>query len=526
MRWAAGLRSAVAFGLPALIFVVAGYSREALIVSVGAFAVMYGEGRPYRARWRAVVVAGAGLAAAAVLGAAVGTQIDGLWPAAGKIDHFIEVALLSVIACVAVFIVSALRAGPPGAFFFMLVCAVGMGVARAGIPVGTVAACAVVGIVSSVVVSMAGMLFDRSAPERAAVARAVGAIDAYVELRERGEPAVAAHRAAAALLHGGWVALYDAGIPQRAPDSDLVTMLLAKHRQFIGVVAADPAEQLDPPLPLGAAGKRSRAHRSLTVHSHAAVSATRALVASGVAGSVGILLDLGRPDWAVISAVLVVHQGPDRIVGTVRGLHRLVGTVVGLALFAVAYQVGATGAALVLLLMVLMFLIDLMIARNYGVAVMFITPVALLIGGVGASGGPIAAPMRDRLIETLIGVVVALATLWLVVPRAHRHNLKWADARVLDSTAGLLHALRTENPNSDAALVLRRDLQLDLVIDDECGHRAVRDEVEWARLHWSRHTDTIRVGYDLLLQCWETPPGELIADPDGWATRIEKARSQ
>nr|WP_240963374.1 FUSC family protein [Antrihabitans stalactiti] len=303
-------------------------------------------------------------------------------------------------------------------------------------------------------------------------------------------------------------------------------MLLAKHRQFIGVVAADPAEQLDPPLPLGAAGKRSRAHRSLTVHSHAAVSATRALVASGVAGSVGILLDLGRPDWAVISAVLVVHQGPDRIVGTVRGLHRLVGTVVGLALFAVAYQVGATGAALVLLLMVLMFLIDLMIARNYGVAVMFITPVALLIGGVGASGGPIAAPMRDRLIETLIGVVVALATLWLVVPRAHRHNLKWADARVLDSTAGLLHALRTENPNSDAALVLRRDLQLDLVIDDECGHRAVRDEVEWARLHWSRHTDTIRVGYDLLLQCWETPPGELIADPDGWATRIEKARLQ
>jgi uncharacterized membrane protein YccC len=248
-------------------------------------------------------------------------------------------------------------------------------------------------------------------------------------------------------------------------------------------------------------------------------------VASGVAGSVGILLDLGRPDWAVITAVLVVHQGPDRIVGTVRGVHRLVGTVIGLALFAGAYQLGLAGAGLVLLLMVLMFLIDLMIARNYGVAVVFITPVALLIGGVGASGGPIADPMRDRLLETLIGVAVALATLWLVVPRAHRHNLQWADSRVLDSTADLLRALRANHPNSDAALVLRRDLQLDLLIDDESGHRAVRDEIEWARQHWPRHTEVTRTGYDLLLQCWETPAGELLADPDRWAARIDKARS-
>ena len=45
-----GLRGAVAFGIPATVFVVAGHEREALLVFLGTFAVPYGERRPYRVR--------------------------------------------------------------------------------------------------------------------------------------------------------------------------------------------------------------------------------------------------------------------------------------------------------------------------------------------------------------------------------------------------------------------------------------------------------------------------------------------
>ncbi len=47
-----------------------------------------------------------------------------------------------------------------------------------------------------------------------------------------------------------------------------------------------------------------------------------------------MLLGVARPDWAVITAAMILHQGPDRILGTYRAVHRFAGTVLGLVILA------------------------------------------------------------------------------------------------------------------------------------------------------------------------------------------------
>lgn len=503
-------RSAIAFGLPALIVLAVGHQQQAMIVALGAFAVLYGEGRAYRMRWRVVLLAGAGFLTAAAIGAVVGSHDLG--------QGIITVAVLSVVALVASYVMVAGRAGPPGMFFFILACAVAMRMASAGVSVPVIVGYTALGVLSSVLVSMSPLLRDAHAPEKTAAAAGLRAVDAYLECLERAQPSAAERHVAGAAMHTAWATVHDAGLPARAPDSGIVQTMLTAHRRFIG--AAGDESALDIPVPMTRPTIAERLRRSLTIRSHAATTALRTLAAAGIAGGLSVLLDLGRPDWAVITAVLVLNLGPDRIVGTVRALHRVGGTVIGLAVFAVMHALSPSGVVLVLVLMALMFLTDLFVARNYGIAVIFITPLALLISG--SLGGPIVVPIRDRLIETLVGALVAVMAMWTIVPRAHRHDLRWNESRVLRVASNLLETLRTKPPTDPTPLRLRRDLQFELVGNHLSGVAAFRDEPAWTQKRWPRHAEIGRIGYDLLAECWMTPTNQLLADPDSWTRQIQR----
>lgn len=71
-RWPGALRSALALLLPGLIALVAGSSQGMLMVAAGACAVIYGEGRPFRVRWRVILIAGTLLTLGTVAGSALG----------------------------------------------------------------------------------------------------------------------------------------------------------------------------------------------------------------------------------------------------------------------------------------------------------------------------------------------------------------------------------------------------------------------------------------------------------------------
>jgi fusaric acid resistance family protein len=64
----------------------------------------------------------------------------------------------------------------------------------------------------------------------------------------------------------------------------------------------------------------------------------------------------------------------------------------------------------VLVVVVLQVVTELVVARNYALALLFITPMALLMGQLGSSQDA-ARLLLDRGVETLIGGLVAIGLL-------------------------------------------------------------------------------------------------------------------
>lgn len=513
-------RAASAFGAPALIAVALGHEQQGLMAATGALAVIFGEGQVYRRRCRVVGAAALSLTISGFAGGLTGELIQQRLGAGGS--HWWQlllVLLMSAVAVTGTFVNSALRLGPPGAFFFVLAAGVGALIVGHGVPPGQVALWTAIGGVSALLVGMSAAPARTHSPEERAVAAAIAAVGDYAGLDPVAGDRVDARYATAMKVQAAWALLDDA---RRTGDDALAatladaqrTFAAALHRNGSGNDESDLLFDTGRPAPTPRPSLRYRIRRSLSPDSHAAVSANRIGIAAVLAGCSTVALDLGRPDWAVLTVTVLLHQGPDRVRGTYRGVHRIGGTALGLVLFAALYALEPRGWALILILMTLQFAIEMFVARNYGLAVVFITPLALLMGG-GGKYGDMFPVLRDRLLESVIGVVIGLTALWVIDRRAHRRVLLRNDQRVLEV---LDHLLRRISPSrADRApeaqhipaagtTVLRRELEFELMGSTLGAIDAAHNEPEWARAHWTRHQRIRRLGHEVLAATRQ-PPG-------------------
>ena len=317
-----------------------------------------------------------------------------------------------------------------------------------GVPPGQIALWTAIGGVSALLVGMSAALTRARTPEERAVVAAVAAVGHYDALDPVAGDRVDARYATAMKVQAAWALLDDA---RRTGDDSLAVTLADAQHTFAGALRrngsgndeSDLLFDTGRPAPTPRPSLRFRILRALSPDSHAVVSANRIGIAAVLAGCSTVALDLGRPDWAVLTVTVLLHQGPDRVRGTYRGVHRIGGTALGLVLFAALYALEPRAWALVLILMTLQFAIELFVARNYGLAVVFITPLALLMGG-GGKYGDMFPVLRDRLLESVIGVAIGLTVLWAVDRRAHRRVLLRNDQRVLEV---LDHLLRRISPS-------------------------------------------------------------------------------
>ena len=135
------------------------------------------------------------------------------------------------------------------------------------------------------------------------------------------------------------------------------------------------------------------------------------LVAAGVAGSLATLagtwLGFGHNYWAMVAAVvpLVGHTTRHRVR---RGIQRIIGTVLGLALLAVILLLNPAPWQIVLVIALCQFGAELFIARQYVLAQIVVTPLALISTLLVVPSSP-AILLRDRIIETVIGAAVGVS---------------------------------------------------------------------------------------------------------------------
>jgi len=483
----------VAVALPGLVGIALGHDLSAATATLGAFAVVYGEGRPYRVRWRAVSVAAGVMVFAAFLGAVVGGAVhdaassggSALWPMA-------LVLVMSAFVAVAAFLVDALRIGAPGAFLPLLAVEIASALPAAGVPVGHVVGWTAVGAVTAVAVAMTGCVVRPRTPERAAVAAAVAAVDAF----DHGRDSAARRHGAVRAVHAAWQCLHDAGIATR--DHPLTRDLRAAQDRCVSLLHGTTTdldtdgEDLGRRVPAPRPTIRFRLDRATHLRGRSTLIVVRLLVACPVAGAVAMSLGVARPDWAVITAAMILHQGPDRVLGTYRSVHRFAGTVLGLLVLAALTPIDPTGAVLVLVLAAAMAGVQAYLVRNYGLAMVFITILALLLGGLG-SPDDLTGVTRDRLLETVIGVAVAVVVLWAVLPGSYRRILEDADGRVA-TTIERIEA----TPDHAEARELCRGLEFDLHSATTAALVAAHNDPEWTATRWARHHALNTSGYRVL----------------------------
>lgn len=518
-RWPGALRAALAMLIPGSIALLLGLDHEVVLITAGSCTVIYGEGHPFRTRIRVLLIAATLIIFGTGTGALVGQTVWGHINAGDTHWWLLLTVIFScAIAGVLLFASNALRLPPPGPFFIVMVSSASTMTPRLGVEPWEVSMWSSLGALSGLLIGMAPALYNRQKPELDAVNVLESAI---VALKEHGGVSVGRRHQAESALANAWFALADAQVirggriidPSR---SELVNRTLAAQQELVkvsrgqltGATAGDNPTYVDTTrltIPHTRPSVRFRLYRSMSWHSHATVTTVRILTASLIASVVGIALGFDRPDWAIVSAVMMLQMGPDVVAGTIRGVHRLIGSIIGIGLFALIHWLDPNPLGLLLFLAMTQFFAEIFVVRNYAITVIFTTPLALLMGG--ATHGELGPVVVSRIAETTIATIFAVLALWFVLRGADQKRHKELTERCFSAMGNLLGALTFKTPAQ--ALAFRRDLQHELLGERGTIQSLAANHRPVAAERWDRHLRIQVAGYELLDYCTHSADRQL-----------------
>lgn len=121
-----------------------------------------------------------------------------------------------------------------------------------------------------------------------------------------------------------------------------------------------------------------------------------------------LLLHFDRPYWAPITCITVIQGSTLRAIWN-RQAQRIAGTGMGLLLAGALLALPRPDWGLPLMIIVLTFLVESLIVRHYGLAVIFITPMTLLLAEATELGQMASGTLlQARLFDTMVGSVAGL----------------------------------------------------------------------------------------------------------------------
>ncbi|ONI63663.1 hypothetical protein ALI44B_03010 [Leifsonia sp. ALI-44-B] len=342
-------RAGISVVVPLVTVWALGHVEWSLYAAFGSFAALYGRNVGYRHRFRMQLSAAIVLVGAVVLGVVIAGMPAHEWWIVG-----IGAAWATLVAVLS----DVFRWNPPGPLF------------------GVFALCAVASVPPGPGSLLVAFVVSSGA---AVVSLIVGAAGAVIVRRARAERRGAASAQPEAAPSGSRAMSESSAAPATATPSASVS-------------ASEPAAgRLAMLLPGGA---QRLAH------------AARFGVAAALAGGLSTALGIGHPYWAMIAAVVplvAVRLSHSAL----RATHRIAGTFLGLILAAILLAAQPSGLAAIALVVALQIAAELFVTRNYGFALLFVTPLALVMIDL-AHPTDTATLVVDRLVETALGTVVAL----------------------------------------------------------------------------------------------------------------------
>lgn len=150
-------------------------------------------------------------------------------------------------------------------------------------------------------------------------------------------------------------------------------------------------------------------------------SSARIAVAGALGAAAALAFGLPHYMWATMGAVATI-QGVAYHVAVHRGVQRLVGNVGGALLAAglLTLPLGYWGTAAAIV--IFQTCAEIAATVNYALTSLAVTPMALLLTGLGAGLAPGAAV--DRILDTVVGVVVGIAIGALTISGADSEHLR------------------------------------------------------------------------------------------------------
>lgn len=120
-----------------------------------------------------------------------------------------------------------------------------------------------------------------------------------------------------------------------------------------------------------------------------------------------LALRMQKPYWVPVACLTVIQGTTLRAVWN-RQLHRILGTTIGLLLAWAILALPPEKWSIAASVTMLMFLVETMVVRNYAVAAMFITPLAILLAeaatlGQAAPGALVMARFNDTVLGAVVG---------------------------------------------------------------------------------------------------------------------------
>lgn len=130
-----------------------------------------------------------------------------------------------------------------------------------------------------------------------------------------------------------------------------------------------------------------------------------------------LLLGFDKPYWVPISCAAILQGASFRLVRQ-RNIHRIVGTAIGMGLTWMIFSLNPGPWSLAILIIVLSFIIEILITRNYGFAVIFITPLTIILAEADSASLDINWLFQLRMIDVVLGSVVGYIGGWVI----HQQN--------------------------------------------------------------------------------------------------------
>lgn len=486
------LSAVVASAVPLITLMLLGRMDLAMFTTAGSLCALYAHNLPYTARARALFWVVLGMAASVGVGITAAALTS-------SVSVLIVVASLLVAAQKAV--ADATRIGPPGSLIISFISVSSTFQPSQLDQVPGRLALVLAGGAMGWIACMALALLRPDGPQRVATARALDAAAGYLRARPDTAQAERARNSAAAAAHAAWQTLFkvrDRGATRDADRRALEHLVVRAESTIAGPAGGSraggttprrlqilarglrrhrPLPHLVPTLPEDAELRGVQARRTAGSAADSSAGAlpahrpaprtrggwralfsrlrpgspllpivARAAVGCALAGFTAHALGIGRPYWAIVTASTLFQA--NLTLTWNRGLQRVVGTVVGLLIFAALTPLMHTGyPAMLALFLVFQFSAEALIGRNYWMGVLCVTSMALMMTQF-AHPQSAQELVTERMVDTLVGAVLGVLSSMLVTNRRAARRIDTALEQAAQARRGARQALA--DPQSTA----------------------------------------------------------------------------